>query len=146
MLRIAGIYGPLYHSMSNLPSRLVHAAVKGTEPQLRGEFAEDGGDMTYVKDCGEGIARLMTAEKLNNDCYNVASGRMTKNRELAEAVQRVIPSFKLDFLKEGAAPNSVGETYADITRIRTDTGYEPQYPTPRAIEDYVAWLRAGNPF
>ena len=29
MLRIAGIYGPLYHSMANLPSRLVHAAVKG---------------------------------------------------------------------------------------------------------------------
>jgi UDP-glucose 4-epimerase len=147
MLRIAGIYGPLYHSGSNLQSRLVHAAMKGEVPTLRGDtYAEDGGDMTYVKDCGEGIARLMTTEKLNHDCYNVASGQMTKNRELAEAVQKVIPSFKLDFLKEGSAPNSVGETYADITRIRTDTGYEPQYPTQRAIEDYVAWLRAGNPF
>ena len=28
-----GIYGPLYHSMSNTPSRLVHAAVRGVRPE-----------------------------------------------------------------------------------------------------------------
>jgi len=36
MLRIAGIYGPLYHSMANLPSRLCHAAVAGRAPDLTG--------------------------------------------------------------------------------------------------------------
>src|SRR5262249_3652979 len=58
MLRIGGIYGPLYHSMANLPSRLVHAAVKGTAPDMRGQevYAEDGNDACYVKDCGRGIA------------------------------------------------------------------------------------------
>ena len=33
-LRIGGIWGPLYHSMANLPSRLVHAAVNGVDPNL----------------------------------------------------------------------------------------------------------------
>ena len=33
-LRIAGIYGPLYHSMSNLASRLVHAANNGEKPDM----------------------------------------------------------------------------------------------------------------
>jgi UDP-glucose 4-epimerase len=146
MLRIAGIYGPLYHSMSNLPSRLVHAAVKGTAPTLRGDtFAEDGGDMTYVKDCAEGIALLMTAESLPHSVYNIGSGRITTNRELAEAVRSVVPEFKTDFLKEGQAPNSRGNRNADIARIRADVGYEPKYPVEKSIPDYVAWLKAGNP-
>src|SRR5579871_497178 len=32
ILRLGGICGPLYHTLSNLMSRLVHAAVKGTDP------------------------------------------------------------------------------------------------------------------
>src|SRR5581483_5239376 len=62
-LRIAGIYGPLYHSMANLPSRLVHAAVRGEAPDLAGgrggvPHAEDTFDGCYVKDCARAIALL----------------------------------------------------------------------------------------
>jgi UDP-glucose 4-epimerase len=145
-LRIAGIYGPLYHSMSNLPSRLVHAAVKGEPPTLRGDtYAEDGTDMTYVKDCGRGLALLMKAEKLNHKTYNVATGRASTPGELVSAIQSVIPSFDGSFLKEGATPGNPGPTYSDISRIKADTGYEPQYPVEKSVPDYIAWLRAGNP-
>jgi UDP-glucose 4-epimerase len=146
MLRISGIYGPLYHSMSNLPSRLVHAAVKGEQPVLRGDtYAEDGGDSCYVKDCGRGIALLMTKDKLGFDTYNVAFGASTTAGQMVSAIQKVVPEFKGDFLKEGANPNSRGNTYLDISRIKTETGYEPEYPVDKAMADYVGWLRAGNP-
>jgi UDP-glucose 4-epimerase len=145
-LRIAGIYGPLYHSMSNLPSRLVHAAVKGEAPQLRGDtYAEDGGDSTYVKDCGRGIALLMTADKLNFNTYNIASGQVTTSGQFVSAIQKVIPSFKGDFLKEGASPTSRGNSSADLTRIKSDVGYEPQFLVDKAIPDYINWIRSGNP-
>lgn len=145
-LRIAGIYGPLYHSMSNLPSRLVHAAVKGEAPVLRGDtYEDDATDMTYVKDCGRGLAMVMNADKLNHTVYNVATGRASSPRELVSAIQSVIPEFKDDFLKEGRSPNNPGPTYCDISRIKADTGYEPQYPVEKAIPDYIEWLRAGNP-
>lgn len=145
-LRIAGIYGPLYHSMSNLPSRLVHAAVKGTEPVMRGDtYAEDGNDATYVKDCGKGIALLMTADKLNHNSYNIGSGRATTAGEMVSAIQKVVPSFKGDFLKEGATPGSRGNSYGDLSRIKSDVGYEPEYDPDKAFADYIGWLRAGNP-
>ena len=32
----------------------------------------------------------------------------------------------------------------DITRLRQDTGFEPEYDTVRAAASYIAWLRAGN--
>ena len=59
------VYGPLYHSMSNLPSRLVHAAVQGQagplpRPGGRPDFAEDAANSVYVKDCAEGIRLVHT--------------------------------------------------------------------------------------
>jgi UDP-glucose 4-epimerase len=150
-LRIAGIYGPLYHSMSNTASRLVHAAVKGEAPNLRGDlYAEAGGDMCYVKDCGEGNALLMTAESLPNKTYNVGAGRVTTNGELVEAILSVIPTFKTDFLKEGSGAGEGrggggGAGYSDISRIRADVGYEPKWQVEKSIPDYINWLRAGNP-
>lgn len=145
-LRIAGIYGPLYHSMMNLPSRLVHAAVKGEAPDLsRGSnHQDDGGDLCYVRDCGRGIALVQTAERLNHRVYNVGSGHPTTNQEIADAVRKVVPEAKID-LPAGHAPTSTGVvTYQDLTRIREDTGYEPEFSTEEAIADYVEWLRAGN--
>jgi len=145
MLRIAGIYGPLYHSMANLPSRLVHAAVKGEPPVLRGDtYAEDGYDATYVKDCGRGIAMVMQADKLNHTIYNVSTGRSTTPGQMVSEIQKVIPSFKGDFLKEGRNPASPGSVYMDIGRIKADTGYEPEYLPEKSFPDYIDWLRSGN--
>lgn len=144
-LRIAAIYGPLYHSMSNLPSRLVHAAAEGRPPVLSGDvYAGDGVDLTYVKDCGRGLALLMLADRLHHRTYNVASGRASTPAELVAAVQSVVPEFDGSFLKDGRTPGSPGATYCDIGRICADTGYQPEYPVEKAIPDYLAWLRAGN--
>src|SRR5215471_6970184 len=92
-MRIGGIWGPLYHSMANLLSRLTHAALQGTDPDLasaRGgvPFAEDSGDMCYVKDCAQGIQLLTLTETLPHNIYNVGSGRATTNGELLAAVKK----------------------------------------------------------
>lgn len=147
-LRIAAIWGPLYHSMSNLPSRLVHAAVKGIPPKIEGPrgpaYLEDGADLCYAPDCGRGIALLQTAEKLSARTYNIGAGRGVKNRELVAAVQKVVPDFTAD-LPEGHAPGAPAQVpYMDLSLIKRDCGYEPKYTTEEAIADYIEWLRAGN--
>ena len=143
MLRIGGIYGPLYHSMSNLPSRLVHGALKGEAPALRGEFEGDASDMCYVKDAANGIALLQTAPKLNHSVYNIGAGRATSNGELADTIRASIPAADLP-LTPGSSPQARSDAYMDLTRIREDTGYEPAWPIEKAIPDYIAWLKAGN--
>jgi UDP-glucose 4-epimerase len=87
---------------------------------------------------------LMQAEMLNHTVYNVASGHSTSAGELVSEIQKVIPSFNGDFLKEGLSPGNPGPTHADIRRIRADTGYEPQFLPQKSIPDYIAWLRSGN--
>jgi UDP-glucose 4-epimerase len=108
-------------------------------------FAEDATDLCYVKDCGRAIALLQLAPTLNHRTYNVASGRVTTNGEVAAAIRAVVPDARID-LPEGRDPDGPErDIHLDVTRLRQDTGFRPAYDTGRAVADYVDWLRAGNP-
>ncbi|HEY3607876.1 MAG TPA: NAD(P)-dependent oxidoreductase [Pseudonocardiaceae bacterium] len=144
--RIAAIWGPLGRAASPFVAvpQLVHAAVRGTAPDLSSlrfpPYAEDSIDLCYVKDCGRAIALLQLAGRLRHRTYNVASGRATSNAEITAAIKKVVPDARIELPTGGTGQRS----YLDITRIHQDTGYLPAYDTERAVADYIAWLRAGN--
>ena len=143
LLRMGYIYGPLYHSMGNAVSRLTHAAVKGIAPELRAElFEDDAQDYCYVKDCGRAVALLQTADKLQYQTYNIGGGRASTNREFADAIRRHYPNAQLPMSPGASAPRK--EPYMDLSRIKGEVGYEPEFGVDEAIDDYIAWLRAGN--
>jgi UDP-glucose 4-epimerase len=142
--RIGAIWGPLGAERSPFfaTPQLVHAAVEGRPGDLSDPpiYADDGGDMCYVKDCGRAIALLQTAPKLNHQTYNISAGYPTKNADVAAAIKAVIPDAPIE-LAAGGNPDGL---YLDITRLREDTGFTPTYGIERAVADYVAWLRAGH--
>jgi UDP-glucose 4-epimerase len=144
--RIGGIWGPLGNPASPFvpAAQLVHAAVRGTAPDLSAlyapPYAGDGGDLCYVKDCARGLALLQLAGPLQHHTYNVASGRVTTNAELAAAITQAIPGAAVELPAGGGQDNLC----LDITRLAADTGYTPEWDPPRAAADYVAWLRAGH--
>lgn len=144
--RISAIWGPgePHGALFFAGPALVHAAVRGTEPDLAAllapAHAEDSIDLCYVKDCGRAIALLQTADQLNHRTYNVASGRATSNAEIIAAISKVVPDARVELPTGGTDQRS----YLDITRLQQDTGYQPAYDIERATADYIAWLRAGN--
>ncbi len=144
-VRLVGMFGPWQDpAQGSLPQRLVQAAVGGKPVNLQGTFlnlADDGVDLCYIKDVAHAIALLQTAEKLSHQVYNVCSGRITVNRELAEAVEETVPGFKAN-LPPGRTPFSLPPM--QIQRMQADTGFSPKYDTRSAIQDYVNWLQAGN--
>jgi UDP-glucose 4-epimerase len=145
-VRLMGMYGPFDGEQLGLAPRLVHAAVSGKPPNLKDVFfghADDEGDSLYIKDMARAIALLQTAEKLQYDVYNIASGQLTSNNELVEAVKKVVPNFKVE-LSPGHfpfPPLPVIET----KRLREDTGFAPKFDTRSGVQHYADWLRAGNP-
>ncbi len=144
--RLMGMYGPFDGAQLGLESRLVHAAVSGKPVNLENVFfgnAEDEGDSCYIKDTARAIALLQTAEKLQYDVYNIGSGKRSSNRELVEAVKRVVPGFKVD-LPPGHFPFPPLPTM-ETKRLQQDTGFSPKFDTQSAIQHYVDWLKAGNP-
>lgn len=128
--------------------QLVYAAARGTAPDfsaLRSPvYGDDGLDLCYVKDCARAIALLQLAPRLSHRIYNIASGKVLTNREVAAAVRKLVPDPRIQ-LPEGHSPAGSGQPAClDITRLREDTGYEPAYDTERAVADYLAWLRDGH--
>jgi UDP-glucose 4-epimerase len=146
-LRIGGIWGPFGRPDSRFAAvhRMVNAAVRGEAVRYDPpRYAEDALDICYARDCGRAIALVQTAGKLNHRVYNVGSGRATRNAEVADAVRAVIPDADIELAAgRGSGPAGAGHTdqYMDITRLREDTGYRPEYDTARAVRDYVQWLR-----
>jgi UDP-glucose 4-epimerase len=142
MLRVAGIFGPLYHSMANLPSRLAHAAAHGRAPDFSGmrygpPKADDGSDACYVKDVAEGIRRVHLAPTLQHRVYNVGNGRVTRNIELVQAIRKVVPDFDVELPPGGDADNR----YMDLSCTTAEVGYRPKIGVERGLAEYVDWLR-----
>lgn len=126
--------------------QLVHAAARGTAPDFSAlhspPHADDGLDMCYVKDCAKAVALLQLAPGLSHRTYNIASGRMLTNGEVAAAVRKLVPDARIE-LPEGRSAQSA-DFRLDIGRLRNDTGYQPSYDTDRATADYITWLRDGH--
>jgi UDP-glucose 4-epimerase len=145
-LRIASIYGPLYYSMHNPVSRMCHAAIQNAEPDFsdrpaKSIIADDQGDWTYVKDVARGIQMVHTAETLHHRIYNIGSGRATSHQEIFAAVRQAVPSARCAALRPGRTPNAPANPVQDLTRIKADVGYEPEYTLETGIAAYIEWLR-----
>ena len=137
-VRLPAVWGPRGRKESRFFAApgLIHAAVNGESPPTA--YADDAIDMLYVKDCARAIALLQTAARLGHSIYNVGSGRATSNAEVVAAIKRAVPGAELP-LEPGRSPHGA-VAYLDTTRLRADTGFEPEYDLDRAITDYVSYL------
>ena len=150
-LRIGVIWGPLYHSMKNMPSRMVHGALKGGPVDLTQaagvpagpSCADDETDLCYVKDCAKAIQMAHMSQTLNHRIYNVGSGKASSNAQFRDAVFKAVPGVRI-VLQPGKSAGYRPNAYLDLTRITTDTAYQPEFTLETGVTDYVAWLRAGN--
>jgi UDP-glucose 4-epimerase len=142
-VRPRAVYGPLYYSMSNLPSRIAHAAVKGVTPEYGPAgtpFADDTADFTYVKDCAEVTRLVHLAESLKHRVYNVGGGRAFRNQELADGVRSVISDAQIP-LQPGENPRgNPRDNYLALDRVKDEFGFTPAFPVEKGMPDYLQWL------
>lgn len=148
------IYGPgetRYHHP--LPIyQVVFDALHGKDIVL-----ESGGDTsfdyTYVKDAALGTIQAYDCKNPSYHVYCISRGKNTKMSEVCDVVKQVFPKLRVEVgpgLWRGilAKGNQSDLTYRssqrppqDVTRARTDFGYNPQWDIDRAIPDWVNWLK-----
>lgn len=144
-LRIGNIYGPLYQRENRHNTRMIKAAMTNTPTTWEGvpggqPYENDQGDALYVKDCGRAIAMLTMARNLPSRAYNISGGRAVSYKEQAEAVKRIYPNAEIQLLPGKPAQ---GRSYVgmDISRIKQDVGWEPQYDINRGMAEWIEWLK-----
>jgi UDP-glucose 4-epimerase len=140
--RMPAVWGPMYHSMANPPSRMVHRAVR-KDPNIvvNNIGATQRRDYVYVKDAGRGLALLQTTPKLSQRIYHIGSGRTTTHAEMLDAIRAVIPDADLP-IDPNPRPNMPVSGVLDLTAITRDAGYAPKYDLKTGIAEYVDWIRS----
>jgi UDP-glucose 4-epimerase len=80
------------------------------------------------------------ARNLSSRAYNIGGGRSVTYQELADAVKRVYPNAQID-LAPGRSPHARASGGMDISRIKQDVGWEPEYDIDRGVGEWIDWLK-----
>ncbi len=146
--RLTRLYGPLYRGVRNLPGLMVEHAVKGKPISLENYDPAEAHDFIYVKDAARALALLLKAPALHHRIYNLGFGRLTSVGEFAKAIQKLLPETEIH-LGDGPGPLISTKTAmdintcVDISRIREETGFTPEFDPYRGVEHYIHWARHG---
>jgi len=130
LLRITNTYGPrsqMLHSRYGVVNWFVRLALDGESIPVFG----DGRilrDFLYVDDCVEAMLACAASETAWGQVFNVGVDRPTNFCELADTVVKTADSGAWHFApfspeREAQEP---GDFYSDITKIRTQIGWEPK--------------------
>ena len=102
-------------------------------------------DHVYVQDCVQGILHLLDAVRPAHDAYHIATGQALSLGEIVRIIRELVPGAKLSVGPGGYAfgksVEAVRKGALDISRARSEFGYEPRFDIRRGLEAYVAWRR-----
>jgi UDP-glucose 4-epimerase len=147
-IRLTRVYGPLYKGVRNLPGHMVEKAARGLAIELGSYDPAEAHDFIYAKDAARALALLLQATSLRHRIYNVGYGRLTSMGEFAEAIKKCNADAEVHLGDSGGPLTSTKtpmdiQACVDISRLRDETGFTPEYDPFRAVEHYLEWARHG---
>ena len=136
--RVLSVYGP-HDGPRSVISMTIRSLLKGQCPALT-----EGGqlwDYLYSADAAEAIACMARAGR-DGAVYPLGSGQAKPLRTYLEVLRDAIdPTLPLGF---GQVPYSSGQVMhleADLTPLRTDTGFVPQTDFVTGIRKTIQWIK-----
>lgn len=146
-VRTCWVYGPHLPRL-RLPRTFIEAALRG-EPYHLAEGASLAVDQVYIDDTVAGVLLALDKDHHRFDAYNIATGQSPTLRDTADAVNRAIPGAQITvgdagvYRHGGLVPTAI-KGALDISRARTELGYEPKYDIQKGIEATIAATRTAQ--
>jgi nucleoside-diphosphate-sugar epimerase len=137
-LRLLATYGPKDDPRHLIPS-VIESLLAGKRPSLTS--GEQFWDYLYVDDAAKAIYRAAVTPA--RGIYNLASGQAERVRCIVEFLRdRIDPRLPLGFgdLDQGAPPS----LRADISRLRTATGWSPEIDLATGLAMTLEWHRSNR--
>ena len=140
-VRLGGPYGPMerptgHRSVMSMLHQMTGRAVRG-EPLQAPEPAV--WSFTHSLDLAAGIALALDHPSPGHDVYNLASGESYTTAELLDAFRTSVPGVRFEGDGFESRASSYGVT--DVTRIKEDLGFEPQFDIAAGLRQYINWRR-----
>src|SRR5690348_8355119 len=136
-LRFFTVYGPRQR-----PDLAIHKFTRLIDEEKPIPFYGDGStsrDYTFINDIVSGIYAALN--HLNGfRIYNLGESRIIKLSELVNTIERALKKKAiLNYLPVQAG--DVSRTYADISKARTEIGYNPRFEFESGIGMFVEWYK-----
>ena len=136
-LRVGWIYGPRQKMQCYL-HELLRAAIDG-----KSWHTAQGRDQRFhyvwVYDVAEACVLAANKEGPKYDVYNITGGEEHTYQEVGDLVKGLIPTADFSF---GPGDWDIyQQPEFDLTRARTDLGYEPTGTLKERLPEYATWLR-----
>lgn len=147
-IRLTRVYGPLYKGIRNLPGHMLEKAAKGLPIDLGNYDPTEAHDFIYAKDAARALVLMLKARSLRHRIYNLGYGELTSVGEFAGAIRKRLPEAEVH-LGDGPGPLTSTKTpmdihaCVDISRLKEELGFYPEFDPCRAVEHYLEWARSG---
>ncbi len=139
-LRYMSVYGPGEEPkgiFANLVSQFLWAMKRGESPVIYGDGTQTR-DFTYVKDVVKANILAMESKKHLNDVFNVGTGTEVSLNGLVEILNRVLgKKIKAKYVRNDVK-NYISAQRVDISKIRKELGYEPEFTLEAGIRDMLS--------
>ncbi len=139
-LRFFNIFGPRQRSdspYSGVIALFIASMSEGRIPTIHGDGSQSR-DFTYVANAVQAMMKAAEAPDVSGNVYNVGTGRSITILQLVEALNRIFGS-KLEPQFVPTRAGDVKYSLADITRTRSDLGYDPAVNFEDGLKRTVEW-------
>ena len=125
---------------SSLAKQVAENERSGNEEILAGDLSPKR-DLSDVRDVVRAY-RLLAERGVPGEAYNVCSGSAVSIREVADTLIALSGKpMKVVLDPERLRPVDVPILQGDNTKLRRDTGWEPQHTLEQTLGDVLAWWR-----
>ena len=126
----------------NMARQIALIEAGAAEPMIKVGNLDAQRDMTDVRDMARAYAGLME-KGTPSTIYNVASGVARSMKSILEAlVARARVTVRIETDPALLRPSDTPVILGDASRLRTATGWEPQIPFERTLDDLLTYWRA----
>jgi UDP-glucose 4-epimerase len=144
-LRLTNIYGPrqlVKHSRQGFIGWFIRLAVEDREIEVYGDGSQLR-DFVFVDDAADAFLRAGASDACNGEVFNVGGLEPVSHRSLVQLLIDVAGSGRVRYVDWPADKKAIdiGSFYADSSRFRGVTGWEPRVGLRDGFERTVAYYR-----
>ena len=144
-LRLTNIYGPrqlVKHNRQGFIGWFIRLAVEGRELQIYGDGSQLR-DFVFVDDAADAFLRAGASDACNGEVFNVGGAEPVSHRDLVHLLLDVAGAGSVRYVDwpEEKKAIDIGSFYADSSRFRAVTGWEPRVPLREGLARTVAYYR-----
>jgi UDP-glucose 4-epimerase len=145
-LRLTNVYGPrqlLKHNRQGFIGWFIRLAIENRTIEIYGDGTQRR-DFVYVDDAADAFLRAGANNACNGEVFNVGGDEPISHRDLAALLLRIAGAGSVRYVEWPADKKAIdiGSFYADSTKFKTTTAWQPTVTLDEGLRRTVAFYQA----